>query len=50
MKDVVKVMLAITTVALIGTLVVNATGSAAVIKAVGGAFQQSIGTATSGGK
>jgi len=43
-----KVLLSITTVALVATLVVNATGTAKVIGATGSAFSQSLAAAQKG--
>lgn len=48
MDGVVKVLLAITTVALVATVAVNATGSANVIGAFGTAFTNSLGAAEKG--
>ena len=46
--DVTKVLLAITTVALVATVVVNGTNSAKVISAAGGAFSSSLSAAQKG--
>jgi hypothetical protein len=46
--DITKVLLAITTVALVATLVVNGTNSAKVISAAGSAFSGSLGAAEKG--
>lgn len=48
MDGVVKVLLAITTIALVATLAVNATGSASVISSLGSAFSGSLGAAEKG--
>lgn len=48
MDSITKVLLAITTVALIATVVVNGTGSANVIKAAGSAFSGSLSAAQKG--
>jgi hypothetical protein len=43
-----KVLLAITTIALVGVVVVNAKGSAQVVQAAGGAFTNSLSAAEKG--
>jgi hypothetical protein len=48
MDSITKIMLAITSVALAATLVVNGTGTAKVIQAAGQAFSGSLGTAEKG--
>ena len=48
MDNITKVLLAITTVALLATLVVNGTNSAKVIQAAGGAFSGSLSAAEKG--
>lgn len=48
MNDITKVMLAITSVALVATLVVNGSGSATVINSVGTAFSNSLSAAEKG--
>jgi hypothetical protein len=48
MADIVKVLLAITTVALVATVVVNGTNSAKLVTAAGGAFSNSLGAAEKG--
>lgn len=48
MDAITKVLLAITTVALVATVVVNATGSANVISAAGNAFSGSLTAAEKG--
>ena len=50
MNDITKVLLSITTIALVATLVVNGTQTATVVSALGTAFQNSLGTAEAGGK
>jgi hypothetical protein len=46
--DITKVLLAITTVALVATVVVNGTSSAAVVSAAGSAFSGSLTAAEKG--
>ena len=48
MDDITKVMLAIVSVALVATLVVNGTQTAQVITATGSAFSSSLGAAEKG--
>lgn len=48
MDNITKVLLAITSVALVATLVVNGTGTARVISAAGGAFSSSLSAASKG--
>ncbi len=48
MDNITKVLLSITTVALVATLVVNGTGTANVIKSAGGAFTNSLSAAEKG--
>ena len=48
MDNITKVLLSITTVALAATLVVNATGTAKVVSAAGGAFTNSLSAAEKG--
>lgn len=48
MDSVTKVLLSITTVALVATLVVNGTGTANVIKAAAGGFSNSLSAAEKG--
>lgn len=48
MGDITKVLLAITTVALVATIVVNGTNSAKVLSAAGGAFSGSLSAAEKG--
>lgn len=48
MDNITKVLLSITTVALVATVVVNGAGSANVIKAAGGAFTNSLSAAQKG--
>lgn len=48
MDNVTKIALSIVTVALVATLVVNANGTANVIKSAGGAFTSALSTAQKG--
>lgn len=48
MNNVTKVLLSITTVALVATLVVNAAGTASVLKAASGGFSTSLSAAEKG--
>lgn len=48
MDNITKVLLSITTVALVATVVVNAAGTANVVKAAGGAFISSLTAAQKG--
>ncbi len=48
MDDITKVLLAITTVALVATIVVNGSNSAKVISALGGAYSGSLTAAEKG--
>jgi hypothetical protein len=48
MDNITKVLLSITTVALVATLVVNGTNTAKVISATGSAFSQSLSVAQKG--
>lgn len=48
MDNVTKVALAITTIALVATLVVNGTGTASVLRAGGSAFTNSLSAAQKG--
>jgi hypothetical protein len=48
MDDITKVLLAITTVALVATVVVNGTQSAAVVSALGNAYSGSLTAAEKG--
>lgn len=48
MDNVTRVALAITTIALVATLVVNGNGTANVIKATGGAFTNALSAAQKG--